>query len=61
MYSKEHVCDCADDSVCGAGVLMVLVLLLKMINRVFQVRTMEPTHISLLSPRRSETLMSIPQ
>ena len=35
--------------------------LLKMMNRVFQFRTMEPTHISILSPRRSETSMSIPQ
>ena len=61
MYSKEHFCDCADDSVCGAGVLMVVVLLLKMINRAFQFRTMEPTHISILSTRRSEALMSIPQ
>ena len=40
---------------------MVVVLLLKMMNRVFQFRTMEPTHISILSPRRSETSMSIPQ
>ena len=40
---------------------MVVVSLLKMMNRVFQFRTMEPTHISILSPRRSETSMSIPQ
>ena len=30
MYSEEHFCDCADDSVCCASVLMVVVLLLKM-------------------------------
>ena len=61
MYSKEHFCDCVDDSVRGAGVHMVVVLLVKMMNRVFQFRKMEPTHISILSPRRSETSMSIPQ
>ena len=61
MYSKEHFCDFADDSVCGAGVLMVVVLLLKMMNRVFQFRTMEPTNIFILSPCRSDTLMPIPQ
>ena len=61
MYSKEHFCDCADDSVCGAGVLMVVVLLLKMMNRVFQFQTMEPTNIFLLSPCRSDTLMPILQ
>ena len=53
MYSEEHFCDCADDSVYGAGVLMVVVLLLKMMNRVFQFRTMEPTNIFILSPCRS--------
>ena len=61
MYSKEHLCDCADDSVCGAGIQMIVVLLLKMMNRVFQFRTMKPTHISILRPRRSETLMFILQ
>ena len=61
MYSKEHFCDCVDDSVWGAGLQMVVILLLKMMNRVFQFRTMEPTHISILNPRRSETSMSIPQ
>ena len=45
MYPKEHFCDCADDIVFGAGVLMVVVLLLKMMNHVFQFRTMEPTNI----------------
>ena len=54
MYSKEHFCDCADNNVCGAGVLMVVVLLLKMMNRVFQFRTMEPTNIFILSPGRSD-------
>ena len=57
MYSKEHFCDCADDSVCGAGVLMVVVLLLKMMNRAFQFRTMEPTNIFILSTCRSETII----
>ena len=52
MYAKEHFCDCADDSVCGAGVLMVVVLFLNMMNRVFQFRTMEPARISILSPCR---------
>ena len=61
MSSKEHFCDCVDDSVCGAGALMVGVLLLKMMNRVFQFRTMEPTNIFILSPCRSDTLMPIPQ
>ena len=59
--SFTSVVMCVDDSVWGAGVLMFVVLLLKMMNRVFQFRTMEPTHISILSPRRSETSMSIPQ
>ena len=58
MYSNEHFCDCVDDSVCGAGILMVVVLLLKMMNRVFQFRTMEPTNIFIC---RSDTLMLIPQ
>ena len=61
MYSKEHFCDCADDKVCGAGFLMVVVLLLKMMNRVFQFRTMEPANIFILSPCRFDTLISIPQ
>ena len=60
MYSKAHFCDGADDSVCGAGGLMVVVLLLKMMNRVSQFRTMEATRISILSTRRSEILMFIP-
>ena len=61
MYSKAHFCDCADDSVCGAGVLMIVVLLLKIVNRVFQFRTMEPTNIFILSPCRSDALMPMSQ
>ena len=61
MYSKEHFSDCADDSVCGANVLMVVVLLLKMMNRVFQFRTVEPTNIFILSLYRSNALMPMPQ
>ena len=38
MYSEKHFCDCVDDSVWGAGFQMVVVLLLKMMNRVFQFR-----------------------
>ena len=59
MYSKEHFCDCADDSVCGAGVLIIVVLLLKMMNRVFQFWTIEPTNFFILSPCRSDTLMTM--
>ena len=61
MYSMEHFYDCADDSVCGAGVLMVVVLLLKMMNRLFQFWTMEPTNIFILIPCRSDALMPMPQ
>ena len=61
MYCKENFCDCADDSVCGANVLKVVVLLLKMMNRVFQFRTMEPTNIFILSPCRSDALLPMPQ